>query len=388
MEELIWKPKEKAVGKARIATSCIFLISGLGYSSWAPMIPYAKANLQLGEASLGMILLIFGIGGLAAMPAAGWAVHRFGSALITTLASLSMISLLPLLAIAPSWEILTLLLFVFGIADGALNVSMNSQSVTVETHAGKPILSSFHCLFSLGGLLGAGIMSLLLKQGMTLFASAMSLFCFMAIILLACCRNLLPSQADTRAETSKTFAFPSGRVLFYGTLCFILFLAEGSMLDWGAIFLCSVHLYDPALAGIGYAVFSIAMAIGRLFGDRMISRFGQVAIVKFGGFFAAIGLSLLVACPTNYLELLGFFLIGLGASNIVPIIFGAAGKLPNTSPSVALTVVITMGYTGMLLGPAFIGWIAEFASLPFAFGCVATLLFAVGFTASKITVSR
>ncbi|MBS0654195.1 MAG: MFS transporter [Verrucomicrobia bacterium] len=386
METGSLKPKENEVVRARVATSFIFLVSGLGYSSWAPMVPYAKANLELSEASLGLILLIFGIGGLVAMPMTGWAVHRFGSALITTLASLSMIVFIPLLAIAPTWEVLALLLFAFGVADGALNVSMNAQSVAVESHAGKPILSSFHCLFSLGGLLGAGIMSLLLKQEMTLFASALCLFLTMAAIVLCNCRNLLPARADIQTKESHTFSLPSGRVLFYGTVCFILFLAEGSMLDWGAVFLCSAHQYDPSIAGIGYATFSVAMAIGRLTGDRLISKFGRVMIVQSGGLFAASGLFLLVTCPTGYLELVGFFLIGLGASNIVPIIFGATGKLPNISPSVALTCVITMGYTGMLLGPAFIGWIAEVTTLSFALGCVATLLFAVGLTASKIRV--
>lgn len=376
--------EKKSLVKARLATSLIFLVSGLGYSSWAPMVPYAKEKLELGEGALGMILLVFGIGGLVSMPITGWAVHRFGSAKITVFSALSMIFLLPLLAMAPTWEILSLLLLAFGVADGALNVSMNAQSVTVENHFGKPILSSFHCLFSLGGLFGAGLMSLLLKQGMTLLASTCCLFLIMGAILLWQARHLLPSQYDTRVKNSKTLARPSGRVLFYGALCFILFLAEGSMLDWGAVFLHSNHGYDPAIAGIGYAIFSIAMAIGRFSGDRLISKYGKTLIVQWGGLLAAAGLFLLVICPTSYLELLGFFLIGLGASNIVPIMFGAAGNLSSMSASVALTIVITMGYTGMLLGPAFIGWIAELSTLSFALGSVAFLLVGVGLTATKI----
>jgi predicted MFS family arabinose efflux permease len=384
MTKETWKPL--AVAKARVATSFIFLIAGLAFSSWAPMIPYIKDNLGLSEASLGVILLFCGFGGIASMPLTGWAINRFGSAKIVTLSTPFIIMLLPLLAISPSSQILALLLFAFGAAIGSLDVAMNSQSVAVEVHTGKPILSSFHCLFSLGGLFGAGIMSFLLKLGMTLLSSALCLSSIMSAILIWQGIKLLPSKADIRTENSNSnkFVLPNGQVLFYGALCFILFLAEGSMLDWGAVFLWSSHGYDVSLAGIGYAIFSIAMAIGRFMGDRLITRFGQVPMVRFGALLASTGVLLLVSCHTCYLELVGFFLIGLGAANIVPILFSVTGKLPNISTGVALTIVMTIGYTGMILGPAFIGFIAEFTTLSFALGCVAAMLLGVGLTASKI----
>jgi len=371
------------ISKARTSTSFMFLVSGISYSCWAPMIPYAKENLELSESQLGLILLAFGIGALGAMPLAGYAVNRFGSKTIASIAAPCLVAMLPLLAMAPSALSLVLLLFAFGSAEGMLNVSMNAQSVAVEVHAGRPILSGFHSLFSLGGLVGAGSMSLLLENGLSLVTSALFLLSFLVMIIAWHFRHLLPASADIRQEGSRGFSWPGGQVLFYGIMCFILFLAEGAMLDWGALFLTSVHNYDVSQAGIGYAVFSIAMAIGRFFGDSLIARFGSIFMVRVGGLIAAFGI-LLSVTSGNYLELLGFFLIGLGSANIVPIMFGSAGKLPETSASSALTVVITLGYSGMLLGPTFIGFVAELVSLSFSLGFVALLLVAVAFSARKI----
>ncbi len=379
---------EIQLNKARIATSFMFLVCGLAYSSWAPMVPYAKARLELGEAALGIILLAFGIGALIAMPITGWTVHRFGSRKIAIIASLCMVVLLPLLAIAPSSLWLTVILFVFGSAGGALNVSMNSQASAVETHIGKPVISGFHCLFSLGGLLGAGIMSLLLERGFSLSFSILCLVAAMALLILFNCRQLLPSQMDIRAVSKEKFSMPPGRVFLYGAICFILFLAEGSMLDWGAILLRSNHGYDVSMAGIGYAIFSVAMAIGRFSGNRLIMLFGSVSLVRAGGFLAAAGFFLSVYGGFPYSELIGFLMIGFGAANIVPIMFGAAGRVTDISASFALTIVITMGYTGMLLGPAFIGLLAEATTLPIALGSIAVLLVGVAFCASKVSTQQ
>lgn len=378
------KLSEVQITKARIATSFMFLVCGLAYSSWAPMVPYAKARLELSEAALGMILLAFGIGALVSMPLTGWAVHRFGSRKITAFVAPCMIALLPLLAVASTNLMLTGLLFLFGATGGALNVSMNSQAAAVEAHLGRPILSGFHCLFSFGGLVGAGLMSLLLEFEFSLLTSSLCLFALMIILSLTNCSRMLPSEADIRVESSGQFRMPQGRALLYGSICFILFLAEGAMLDWGAVSLRTIHGYEASMAGIGYAIFSVAMSIGRFSGNSLIMRFGPVAIMRTGALLAASGLFLTVNAPWHYSELLGFLLIGFGAANIVPIMFGAAGKLTDISASLALTIVITMGYTGMLLGPAFIGFVAEATTLSFALGGIAILLIGVALSATAI----
>jgi MFS family permease len=380
--------QEISIVKARTATSLLFLVMGLGYSSWAPMVPYAKVHLELNDAALGMLLLILAIGALVAMPIAGWAVERWGCAKVTIYAAPFIGLLLPLLALAPSFYVLAGLLFIFGIVDGALNVSMNAHSVVVEKLYARPILSSFHALFSLGGLLGAGFMSILLSVGVSLTSSALCAFLAISAILIYACRHLLPMRAETSEDKASNSISPSifsnRTVIIYGVMCFSMFLAEGAMLDWGAVLLCSSHNYDLSVAGIGYACFSIAMALGRITGDRLITKFGPILVVQIGGVLSAIGLMLTLVSNPCYLELLGFLLIGFGAANIVPILFGAAGNLKNISASIALTTVITMGYAGMLLGPAAIGWIAEFSSLSVALSGVALMVLGVALSAKRI----
>lgn len=384
----MYTPSLHAVFKSKSATSIMFLICGVAYSCWAPMVPYVKSRLDLNEAELGMILLAFGIGALLSMPLTGWAVQRFGSRMITSIAAPGMLVFLPLLAVATSSFILSTLLFGFGFVGGAYNVSVNAHSVAVEAHIGKPILSRFHGLFSFGGLVGAGSMSFLLAFEIPLLHASMYLSLLMAVLSFCFCRHLLPAEADLRNVQERSFSWPQGRAFLYGAICFILFLAEGSMLDWGAVFLRTIHGYETSLAGLGYAIFSVAMAFGRFIGDRWIAKFGSTFVVRLGALLAASGIFLAIHLHGNYLELLGFFCIGLGASNIVPIMFGAAGRLTGTSAAVALTIVITMGYTGMLLGPTLIGWVAQATSLSLSLACIACLLVIVSLIAGRIVSAK
>lgn len=372
------------MNSARRAISIIFFISGLGLSSWAPMVPYAKSRLGLNEADLGLILLAFGIGALLSMPLTGWLVQRFGSRNVTIYSALLLIVILPILTVAASTLSLSLFLFLFGATCGTLNVSMNSHAVFVEKRNDKPIMSGIHCLFSLGGLAGAGVMSLLLEMGMPLFTCSFTLSVLMAAVLIPQYKSLLPTDTEATSSAHVPFAFPRGKVIFLGSLCFISFLAEGSMLDWSAVFLRSIHGYEAALAGIGYAIFSVAMAFGRFIGDRFIHRFGPIMTIQVGSLLAASGLLLSVNFSWGYIELIGFGMIGLGAANIVPILFSAAGRLPDTAPSHALAVVTTLGYMGILLGPAFIGFVAQSTSLSTALIGVAVLLIGVGIASRRL----
>jgi predicted MFS family arabinose efflux permease len=361
------------------AARWIFLAFGLGISCWAPMVPFAKKRLALDDAQLGLVLLMFGIGALITMPLSGWLVYRYGSRFIVLTSGLLIIAILPLLAIVHTSLLLSLALFLFGAGTGALNVSINAQAVIIESKNPLPLMSGFHCLFSTGGLLGAVIVSLLLEFKVPLLFCALTISCVMALILISQWTHLLPLSEDRQSEPSQDkFAFPESKVLFLGVLCFISFMAEGSMLDWSAEFLRSSLYYDASIAGIGYALFSIAMAAGRLIGDNLIRRFGVLSLFQAGSLIAASGFLIVVNGGWGYAELLGFCLIGFGASNMVPILFSASGRLPTASPNYALTVVTTVGYMGMLIGPAFIGFIAEAKTLSFALGGMAILLMAVG----------
>ena len=364
------------LGAATRATRLIFLTSGIGMASWAPMVPYAKARLGLDDADLGLVLLAFGGGSMVSMPLVGWLTHRYGNRKVISVAGLMLCVAIPLLAIVPNAPALAAVLLYFGAMLGAVDVAMNAHAVEVERRDGRALMSGFHGLFSIGGLAGAAIMSTLLALGLTLWASALAIALMLALIVLSQRSSLLPG-VDDAAEWSTVFRLPRGLVLLLGVLCFVSFLAEGSMLDWSAVLLRDFRGFSAASAGIGYACFSVAMAAGRLAGDRVVERLGPVSAIRIGASTAAIGFLLAAMAPWPAASLSGFVLIGLGASNIVPVMFSAAGRLPGNPPAISIAAVTMLGYAGLLSGPALIGFMAHASNLPVALAVVAGLLLLV-----------
>jgi len=373
------------VGRDRLAaatrsTRLIFLVSGIGMAAWAPMVPYAKARLGLDDAQLGLMLLAFGGGSMASMPFVGWLSHRFGNRRVIVASGWLLCLALPVLALAPNVAVLTAALLYFGVMLGAVDVAMNAHAVEVERRDGRVLMSGFHGLFSLGGLAGAAGMSVLLALGLPLPLAALAVSALLAALVLYLRGGLLPN-VDGAAAGHAPFRMPHGAVLLLGLLCFVSFVAEGSMLDWSAVFLRDFRGFAPSTAGIGYACFSVAMALGRLTGDRLIQRIGPVWAVRVGAGLAATGFALAASVPWPGASLSGFVLVGLGASNIVPVMFSAAGRLPGSSPAIAIAAVTMLGYAGLLSGPALIGFISRLASLPLALAVVAGLLLLVAASA-------
>jgi len=364
------------LGAATRATRLIFLTSGIGMASWAPMVPYAKARLGLDDADLGLVLLAFGGGSMVSMPLVGWLAHRYGNRKVISVAGLMLCVAIPLLAIVPSAPALAAVLLYFGAMLGAVDVAMNAHAVEVERRDGRALMSGFHGLFSIGGLAGAAIMSTLLALGLTLWTCALAIALLLALIVLSQRSSLLPG-VDDAVEWSTVFRLPRGLVLLLGVLCFVSFLAEGSMLDWSAVLLRDFRGFSAASAGIGYACFSVAMAAGRLAGDRVVGRLGPVSAVRIGASTAAIGFLLAAMAPWPAASLSGFVLIGLGASNIVPVMFSAAGRLRGNPPAISIAAVTMLGYAGLLSGPALIGFMAHASNLPVALAVVAGLLLLV-----------
>lgn len=358
------------------ATRLIFLISGIGMASWAPMVPYIKARLGLDDASLGLVLLAFGGGSMLSMPLVGLLTHRYGNRKVISVAGLLLCVAIPLLAIVPNVLTLTVTLLYFGAMLGAVDVAMNAHAVEVERRDGRALMSGFHGLFSIGGLVGAALMSALLALGLPLSVGALAIALLLALIVLSQCGNLL-SRVDDVARQAVKFRLPRGLLLLLGMLCFVSFLAEGSMLDWSAVLLRDFRGFSAASAGIGYACFSVAMAGGRLAGDGVIARLGPVWTVRIGASVAAIGFLLVAMATWPPVSLFGFVLIGLGASNIVPVMFSAAGRLPGSAPAISIATVTTLGYAGLLSGPALIGFLAHASNLPVALAVVAGLLLLV-----------
>ena len=373
-----------ALGRARRATQGFFLLTGIAAGSWASMVPFAKGRLALDEAQLGIVLLCLGLGAAGAMPVAGHISHRLGNRSVLVAIGLVVCLVLPLLAVAPSMVVLGAALVVFGAALGVVDVAMNAHAVDVERLHGRPLMSGFHGLYSVGGLVGSAGMSALLDRGVPLLASAIAVAIGLVAIVATQWRALLVRPPDATPVQRSMFALPSATAVLLGLLCLGVFLAEGAMLDWSAVFLRSVRGFAIANAGLGFAAFSVAMATGRLLGDRITAALGPVRVIRLGGVTAATGLVLACALPWPVTSLIGFVLVGLGASNIVPVLFSAAGRIPDTAPGVAIATVTALGYAGMLAGPAVIGFVARLTSLSIALGGIAILLAAVAAAAAIV----
>lgn len=374
-------PEARTLATARRATRVIFLVSGIGMSAWAPMVPYAKARLGLDDAQLGLALLVFGGGSMLSMPFVGWLAHKLGNRTVIVASGLLMCLALPALAMASSIAALVAALFYFGVMLGAVDVAMNAHAVDVERLDGGRLMSGFHGLFSVGGLTGAAVVSGLLAIGLPLPIAAAAIAAVLFGLVLWLRGDLLDDAPRPSATEKTTFGMPHALAWLLGLMCFASFLAEGAMLDWSAVFLRDFRGFAAASAGFGYACFSVAMALGRLTGDRLIARFGPVWAVRTGAALAVAGFLCVAWAPGALAALGGFVLIGLGASNIVPVMFSAAGRLPGTPPAIAIATATTLGYAGLLSGPALIGFVAHASSLPVAFAAVAGLLVLVGLSA-------
>jgi predicted MFS family arabinose efflux permease len=308
------------------------------------------------------------------MPISGAFAARVGCRRVIIIAALATAATLPLLATVSAIPLLVVTLMVFGAGIGAMDVAMNIQAIIVERASGRSMMSGFHGLFSLGGIAGAGGMVALLTAGASPIVATLCVSFVILAALAIAGRDLLPygSRNDGPA-----FAIPHGIVLFIGVLCFVLFLAEGAVLDWSAVFLTSVRHLAASHAGLGYAAFATTMTIGRLTGDRIVDHLGRNRVVLLGGMVAAFGFVFGAILPFWQLTLLGYALVGVGCANIVPVLFTAVGRQSTMPENVAVPAISTIGYAGILAGPAGIGFVAHFTNLPTAFLVLAAMLLGV-----------
>lgn len=352
------------------ATRAGFLIAGSAMAAWAPLVPLAKARVGVDESALGLLLLCLGLGSITAMPLVGMLASRFGCRAVIVTSALVLAIVLPMLALVDTVPGLAIALALFGASVGAVDVAINIQGVMVEKDSERNMMSGFHGLFSVGGIVGAGGMSLLLGAGVLPWIATLLFSALLVVLLVLSLPGLLP-YGNRETGHTRLFTLPRGIVAFIGLLCFVVFLAEGAILDWSALFLIGVHLVDPAQAGFGYTMFAGAMTAGRLSGDWIVKSLGGLKVVVGGGVLSALGFLLTVLAPNQPLAFAGFLLVGLGASNIVPVLFTAAGRQTRMPPSHAVAAITTIGYSGMLVGPAVIGFVAQHSSLSAAFLLVA-----------------
>ncbi len=351
-----------------------FFIAGFGLAAWAPLVPFAQARAGLDAGTLGLVLLCFGGGSIVALPLAGAVAARLGCRRVLIAATLLICAALPLLAVISSGPLLGATLLLFGAGVGCVDCVVNILAIIVERASGRPMMSGFHGCFSLGGMLGAGAVSTLLWLGASPLAAILCVVVVLAAVLAAAAPHLL-SQASEAGGPA--FAIPHGIVLFIGGLCLVMFLTEAAVLDWSAVFLADVRGVDPARAGLGYAAFATTMTLGRFGGDRIVRRVGGMTILGGGGLCAAAGLTLATLVPAWQAAVLGYALVGAGCSNVVPVLYTAVGRQTVMPEHVAVPAITTMGYAGILAGPALIGFAARATSLPTVFLGLAVLLLGV-----------
>lgn len=368
---------------AEKSTRIAFFIAGFGTSAWAPMVPFVKEHLALQEGYLGLLLLCLGAGSILTMPVAGVLTSRAGCRKVMLFATLVICASLPLLTQMSSAAGLGLALFIFGAGVGALDCAVNIQATILERSSTRPLMSGFHGLFSLGGLAGAGSVSALLSLGWSLLMVTVAVVIVIALLLSVSIRHCL---AYGGSNSGAAFGLPKGVVFYIGIVCFILFLTEGAVLDWSAVFLTDVRDMSPAHAGLGYAAFAATMTIGRLTGDRLIQFLGARFTVLAGALLAAAGLLCATLIPFWGFALLGYALLGIGCANIVPVMFSLAGKQTVMPESIAVPAISSMGYAGILMGPAFIGFVAQGLSLTIALLLLSVLLIGVAAGLRRMTM--
>lgn len=367
------------------ATRLAFFIAGFVTATWAVIVPYARENTGVNEAALGTLLLCLGLGALIAMPVTGSLTSRFGCRRVIVAAIALVIVSTPLLAVMTHPILLGVTLLVFGIGVGVTDCAMNIQAILVEKASPVPLMSGFHGMYSFGGIAGAGLMTLLLALGINVVVATLLITLTVIVLFILSYPGLL---TYANPKEGPAFAVPRGIVLLLGLVCFLVFLTEGTVLDWSAVYLTQVRNMPETLGGLGYTCFAVAMTVARLTGDRLIRNMGRLTVVFGGAVTAAVGLALVTFVPSWHLSLLGYILVGAGCANIVPVMFSAVGQQRVMPQAVAVPAMTTMGYLGVLSGPAMIGYVAHFSSLAIAFSLIMALMLFVGAISFTLNLSQ
>ncbi|MDI3339307.1 MAG: MFS transporter [Sphaerobacter sp.] len=358
---------------ARLAVAAMFLVAGAGQGTWVVRIPDVQRALDLSPGALGLALFGLPLGLLGGVPVGGWAAVRWGSRPVTVLAALGYCAALPTPALAASAAWLLVALVAFGAASGALDVAMNTQAVAVEARYERPIMSSFHAVFSGGGLLGSAAGGAVASLGIAPLPHLTAAAVVLGATSLVAAGRLLPATVESHGHPGRRRVRPSGKLVALGAFAFVVLLSEGAVADWSAVFLRQVRAAEAGLAGLGFAAFSLAMALGRLAGDSLRARLGPVALLRGGAVLAAAGMTLAVAPGSVPASIVGFALVGAGLSTLFPVVLGVAGRSSDAATGAVIATVTLFGYVGFLVGPPLIGLLADVEGLRAALAVVALL---------------
>lgn len=357
----------------RLAVNIFFCANGFLYANWVARIPKIQSLYQLDNSTLGVMLLCISTGALFAMPLAGYLISRYGSHIVTSICALLFISSIPLIPLANNLMALGIIFFFMGSFTGMKDVAMNAQAVLVEASYRRPIMSSFHAIFSAGMMVGAGTGALFTRFEVDLFTHLFSMVLVCVLPVIWGIRHLVPDIVSEAEKQGGGLRLPSRSLLGIGLIAFCCMLGEGAMADWTTNYLEKIVQASPALAPLGLAAFSMAMMVGRFLGDRLRANWGDSRLLINSSLLALAGIGLSIGILSPYTAIAGFFLVGLGLATIVPIAFSTAGNLPGIKPGVGISMVTTIGYSGFLFGPPIIGFVADWQDLRIAMGLIAFL---------------
>lgn len=371
MGSIMGDTRKKEIGMREVhAARAFFFIGGFGTATWAPLVPLLRERLMVGDDVLGMLLLCIGVGSLLTMPLSGALAMRLGCRRVVMTASILFAAILLLVSCVDALSLAVPIVLIFGAVMGCIDVVVNIVAVLVEKGIGRRIMSGMHAFWSLGGFVGAGLYGVWVGLlGLTPFQSTAIAAGLILLLTAVYGRHLIPYGGGGGA----LLALPRGIIVFVGMTAFIAFLSEGAVMDWGGVYLTTVRGMDLALAGTGYSVFSAAMLTMRFLGDRVVQRIGALLVAVGGALLAFGGILLVMFAPVDALLYVGFFAIGSGSANIVPVFFSLMGRQNVMPVSAAVSAVSTMGYLGILAGPAAIGFVSSLTTLQMAFAMLAAL---------------
>jgi MFS family permease len=364
--------------RGRWAVAAMFAANGFVMGAWAPQIPLLLPRHQIGEATLGLLILALGAGAVGAMLFCGRLIARFGARRVLRVFALSVVPVLPVVVYAPSLPVLALAMAVMGALIGCMDVAMNANAIEVETRLGRAIMSSSHGFWSLGGFAGGAIGGLALARWGA-EAQALGVSGLTALILLAAIPFLYAGAATPQnSDTPPARLLPRDSAIWIlGAMALFSMVPEGAVLDWAALYMAQEMDVGLARSGLAFALFSGAMAIMRFAGDSLRNRFGAVKTLRVSGLIGATGMVLAALAPVEGLALLGFTITGLGVANMVPILFSAAGNHPGMAAGAGIATVTMVGYAGILVAPSSIGFIAEAIGFRVTYLALALLLLVV-----------
>ena len=371
MGSIMGDTRKKEIGMREVhAARAFFFIGGFGTATWAPLVPLLRERLMVGDDVLGMLLLCIGVGSLLTMPLSGALAMRLGCRRVVMTASILFAAILLLVSCVDALSLAVPIVLIFGAVMGCIDVVVNIVAVLVEKGIGRRIMSGMHAFWSLGGFAGAGLYGVWVGLlGLTPFQSTAIAAGLILLLTAVFGRHLIPYGGGGGA----LLALPRGIIVFVGMTAFIAFLSEGAVMDWGGVYLTTVRGMDLALAGTGYSVFSAAMLTMRFLGDRVVQRIGALLVAVGGALLVFGGILLVMFAPVDALLYVGFFAIGIGSANIVPVFFSLMGRQNVMPVSAAVSAVSTMGYLGILAGPAAIGFVSSLTTLQTAFAMLAAL---------------